>query len=360
MAAADRVPDAIGNLSGAGAADQEVRHWDQEVVKDTKWCDHQGFNRRCDAAFADLHRITPHRPFTENVPTVVTVVRNEQLRLPEFIRHYKEMGVECLHIIDNDSTDETPDICAADNSITVWHTASSYAAAGYGQLWVGAVVRKFGLGKWVLNLDADELLVYPDMERRDIGDLQHWLVSHHHRRLFAPMIDMYGSRLYGAGIERDHRPVLLQNPFFDGGIDREGPSYRFEETPHGPLLVGGPRNRTVSVNDPKKFYLSKFPLSLWAADTAYANPHFPYPFSDNQRTAYGALLHFKFLADFQRRVATAVSEGEHWNHSTEYRRYQAWIVDGGGPAALFSARYSRIFRGPESLIRAGLIEQIPW
>jgi hypothetical protein len=174
------------------------------------------------------------------------------------------------------------------------------------------------------------------------------------------MIDMYGSRLYGSARQPDPRPLLLQNPFFDGSADPGCRSYEFQQTPYGPLLAGGPRNRILSADDRKKFYLSKFPLSLWAADTAYANPHFPYPFCDNPGTAYGALLHFKFLSDFEDRVATAIVEGEHWRDATEYREYQRWIGQGGSHAAVFSTRYSRIYRRPESLIAAGLIEQIPW
>jgi hypothetical protein len=334
--------------------------WNQEVMKDANWRDHEAFNRACDAALADLRLVTPHRPFTQNAPTVVTVVRNEQLRLPDFIRHYKQMGIKCLHIIDNGSTDDTPKICAADSSITLWHTAASYAAAAYGQLWVGAIARQYGLGKWVLNVDGDEFFVYPDMDRYDVGDLQNWLANRGYRRVFAPLIDMYGARLYGAGGERDHRPLLLQNPFFDGGADQGQHSYMFEETPYGPLLAGGPRNRVMSAGNPKKFYLSKFPLSLWAADTAYASPHFPYPFSDNPITAHGALLHFKFLADFHNRVAIAIAEGEHWGNAAEYREYHSWIAGGGGRATLFSTQYSRIYRGPGSLIAAGLLQAIPW
>jgi hypothetical protein len=152
--------------SSDGSGGRQAIDWADEVMKDSNWRDHEVFNRACDAASADLRLVTPHRPFTAAVPTVVCVVRNEERRLPDFIRHYQKLGVKCLHIIDNDSTDDTPNICAADSSITLWRSAASYAAADYGQLWVGAVVRKHGLGKWVLNVDADELFVYPDMERR--------------------------------------------------------------------------------------------------------------------------------------------------------------------------------------------------
>ena len=329
-------------------------------MRDRHWRDHEAYNRECDAVFADLRPVTLHRPFTAEVPTLVCVVRNEARRLPEFIRHYKKLGVKTLHIIDNGSTDDTALICAGDSGITLWRTEASYAAADYGQLWVGAVVRQFGLGKWVFNVDADELFVYPDMNRHGAGDLQAWLEKHGERRVFAPMIDMYGSRLYGVAGQPDDRPLLSQTPFFDGGTEEGCRSYRFVETPYGALLAGGPRNRLLSANDQKKFYLNKFPLSLWANDTAYANPHVPYPFSDNPRTAFGALLHFKFLSDFQERVAAAVVEGEHWRNATEYREYQRWIDQGGDHAALFSTRYSRIYRGPESLVAAGLIQPIPW
>lgn len=347
--------DARGTPSGAGPAD-----WSELVMQDAGWCDHAAYNRDCDAALAQLQPMTPLRPFTDDVPTVICVARNEERRLPEFIDHYMRLGVTSLHIIDNASADRTGEICAAHPHVTLWRTAASYRAANYGQFWVGALARRFGLGKWVLNVDADELFVYSGMASHGTGDLQRWLVAHGYRRVFAPMIDMYGSRSYGSQAHSDRRSLLLQTPFFDGGCDGGRPSYHFRKTAYGPLLAGGPRNRILSAGDPKKFHLSKFPLTLWTDETAYANPHFPYPFADNPDAPLAALLHFKFLADFERRVAAAIDEGEHWRDAAEYREYQRWIEEGGGPAAVFSTVLSRIYRGPESLVAAGLLRQIEW
>jgi glycosyltransferase involved in cell wall biosynthesis len=357
---ADGVAAAVdGPPAGNAAARRQRVEWSDQVMKDSGWCDHERFNQECDAAFAQLRPMTPIREFTDKVPTVVCVVRNEERRLPDFIRHYKKLGVSALHIIDNASTDRTPEICARDSSITMWRTDASYAAAAYGQVWVGALARKYGIGKWVLNVDADELFVYSDMHFHHIGELQKWAMAQGNRRVFAPMIDMYGSRNYGAGAQPDHRPLLLQNPFFDGNPDSTYRSYEFRDTPYGPLLVGGPRNRILAA-DRKKIYLSKFPLSLWTTETAYANPHFPYPFRDNPSMPYAALLHFKFLSDFAERVATAVVEGEHWHEATEYREYQRWLRQGGGHATMFSTQYSRTYHGPTSLVEAGLMRLIEW
>lgn len=334
--------------------------WADLVMERPGWRDHAVYNRDCDAAFAQLQPVTALRPFTADVPTVICVVRNEERRLPDFLDHYKRLGVSCLHIVDNASTDRTAEICTADPHVTLWRTAASYREANYGQLWVGALARRFGLGKWVLNVDADELLVYCGMQARGAGDLQHWLAAHGYRRIFAPMIDMYGSRTYGARAQPDRRPLLLQTPFFDGGCEDGRGSYEFLKTPYGPLLAGGPRNRILSVDDRKKFYLSKFPLTLWSAETAYANPHFPYPFADNPEAPLAALLHFKFLADFEDRVGAAINEEEHWRNAAEYREYQRWIDQGGGPAAVFSTAFSRVYRGPDSLLAAGLLQWIEW
>jgi lipopolysaccharide biosynthesis glycosyltransferase len=333
--------------------------WDQAVMNAPDWRDHIAFNRACDAAFAQLRRVTPLQPFTADVPSVVCVVRNEELRLPRIFDHYRRIGVRCFHIVDNASTDRTPDICAAAD-VTLWHTEASYAEAAYGQLWTAAIARRHGLGHWLFNVDADEFFVYSGMDRHGVGDLQDWLTARGHRRVFAPMIDMYGSKLYGGQLVPDPRPLWCQTPFFVGGDYRGRRSYRFENTPYGPLLTGGPRSRLVAPAEPRRFFLSKFPLSLWADDTAYANPHFPYPFADNPAVAYGALLHFKFLHDFPERVRTAVAEAQHWREAAEYRRYAAWIERGGGHAKFFSTRYSRVYRGPESLVAAGLMEPISW
>jgi hypothetical protein len=348
--------------AGLGASAKARVDWSRRALEEGAAFDYRAFNEACDAACADLRLVTELRPFSAEVPSVVCVVRNEQLRLPDFLRHYKSLGIKVFHIVDNDSTDDTAKICTADDAVTLWHTEASYAEAAIGQLWAGAVARKLGLGKWVLNVDADELFVYPGMERFPIGALQDWLAAHGHTRMFAPLIDMYGSRPYEHRNLADSRQMLSQTPFFDGGTIGGRPCYRREHTPYGPLLAGGPRNRAMA-NNGQAFWLSKFPLSLWHEATAYANVHFPYPFTENPATPYGALLHFKFLGDFSERVSEAVADQRHWANLggyDDYRLYHDWIAKRDAGNSLFSRESSRIYRDPRSLVRAGIIEQPAW
>jgi SAM-dependent methyltransferase len=361
-AATAAAPERAAGTGTAASAQARGVDWSRRALEEGAAFDYRAFNQACDAAYADLRLVTELRPFSAEAPTVVCVVRNEQLRLSDFLRHYKSIGVKVFHIIDNDSTDDTAKICTADDAVTLWHTNASYAEAAIGQLWVGALARKHGLGKWVLNVDADELFVYPGMEQFPIGALQDWLVTHGCTRMFAPLIDLYGSRPYEHRNLADARQMLSQTPFFDGGTMAGKPCYRRQQTPYGPLLVGGPRNRAMA-NDGQAFWLSKFPLSLWRETTAYANVHFPYPFAENPGTPYGALLHFKFLGDFAERVREAVADPRHWANFggyDDYRLYHDWIASIGAGSSLFSRECSRIYRDPQSLVRAGIIEQLPW
>jgi hypothetical protein len=76
----------------------------------------------------------------------------------------------------------------------------------------------YGLGNWVVNVDADEFLVYSNMEQHGIADLQAFLASQGQTRMLTPLVDMY------SGPEASTAPdamLLAQAPYFDD-ISRQG------------------------------------------------------------------------------------------------------------------------------------------
>jgi hypothetical protein len=340
-----------------------MSYWDN-------WQNHDQYQAACDAAYGQLTLIRGPAEFPSDGVTVVCVARNEADRLPSFLAHYRKLGVRRIHIIDNSSNDRTRDIAGSWPGTTVWTTNAGYAEAAFGQIWVGSIVRRHGLGNWVLNVDVDEHLVYNEMDRRDIQSLCDWLRCRGQSRLFAPLIDMYPGL---AKVERKssllallkrafpHRlangAMLKGCPYFDRKELSGSANYQFQETSDGVHVRGGVRSRVIAEPSEDVFCLSKVPLALWDEQTAYRNVHFPFPFSCNPRQNYGALLHFKFVGGLQKRVADAIREKQHWQDSYEYKLYERWLGTG---TPLYDEQYSVRYQGPGSLIAHGLLQPIAW
>jgi len=315
----------------------------------------------CDSAYAQLTLVRGSTEFPSDGVTVICVARNEAGRMPSFLAHYKKLGVRHIHVIDNASTDETRDIAASCPYTTLWTTNASFAEAAFGHKWIGAIVRRHGLGNWVLSVDADEHLVYDGMNRYDLKSLCAWLQSQQQTRLFAPLVDMYPGlpTITGNGSFRPvdkaaDECVLEHCPYFDGA----GPGrYHFQGTSMGMHVRGGVRSRVIAGSSDNAFCLTKVPLALWDEDTDYSDLHFPFPYICNPRQNHGALLHFKFTDGFRRKVSEAIQENQHWNDAYEYKLYDRWL-DTGKP--LFDEQYSVRYQGPHSLISQGLLQPIAW
>jgi glycosyl transferase family 2 len=332
------------------------------------WQDSHVYLAACDAAYGQLERMCGQADFPPDGVTAVCVARNEAERLPSFLAHYRDLGVRHIHVIDNASTDGTCAIAAAWPGTTVWRTDASYADAVFGQIWIGAVVRRHGIGRWVLNVDADEHLVYDGMDRQDIGSLCGWLRARGQARLFAPLIDLYprlplrkGSgfwpgRWWSLMRARPEGDTDGKSCYFDRAGPADAPNYHCQRFGVGTCVKGGVRARVIAGNR-DAFWLNKVPLALWDGDTAYCHVHFPFPFDLNPHEPLGALLHYKFVGDFQGRVSAAIRENQHWQGSSEYRLYEEWLATG---APLFDRRYSVRYDGPESLIAEGLLMPIAW
>lgn len=333
---------------------------------DQSWPHLSSYQATCDAAYDDVVLVHGSVEFSVLRPTLVCTVRNEERRLPHLLAHYGRLGVERFHIIDNASTDGTARIAANWPGVTLWRAEGSYADAAYGQMWIGAIVRRHGRDRWVLNVDCDEFLVYSGMEERDLGEFCRWLAGRGQRRLFAPLIDMYPDSFRPqdakSGDEGDDDfglcPMLAEMPYFDSWQSNDKWGYQRKECRPGVYALGGVRRRLALDDDVGDYFcLSKYPLSLWTAETAYANVHFPYPFELNPKEAFGALLHFKIGRDFPVRVEAALAENQHWNDSCEYRVYRRWLERG---ARLHSSDASEQFRGAAQLVEQGFMKPVSW
>src|SRR5258705_2465086 len=79
--------------------------------------------------------------------------RNEALRLPAFLRHYRGLGVDRFFIVDNDSSDGSIEYLAGQPDVQLFCTSRRYREARSGIDWLNALLRTFGVVAWCVTVD---------------------------------------------------------------------------------------------------------------------------------------------------------------------------------------------------------------
>ena len=288
-------------------------------------------------------------------------VRNEMIRLPYFLDHYRGLGVDHFLIVDNGSDDGTAAFLADQPDVSLWSTDKSYRLARFGMDWLGWLQWQFGNGHWCLTVDADELLIYPAYEKRDLKMLTAWLDTQGRASFGALMLDLYpkgpvGDVTYVPGDD----PTKSLGWFDVGNYRSQVHSY------YGNLWVqGGVRDRVFFADQPARApTLNKTPLVRWSWRYAYVSSthqvlpvklHDVFDFQDNHE-ASGVLLHTKFLPDIGVKSAEELLRGQHFQNTSLYQGYHQLLTE--NPDLWFegSCRY----KGPDQLVELGLMSKGRW
>lgn len=282
---------------------------------------------------------------------LVCVIRNEAPRLPEFLAHYRRLGVGHFLFVDNDSTDGGGDLLAAEPDVSLWWTGGSYRATRFGLDWSGALLRRFGHGHWCLTVDADELLIYPRHDRQDLPALTQQLAAQRVPAMGALMLDLYPSGPLGTADAGPEAPLTARLPFFDAG------PYRAQRLmPRQNLWVqGGVRERVFFPDRPRLApTLNKLPLVHWRRWMVYVNStHSMLPPRLNlcwdgpgDPRLSGVLLHGKFLPEIVEKSAEELDRRQHFARPEAYAPYHRAIT--ASPVLHHAA--SRRFTGWQQLL----------
>jgi len=275
---------------------------------------------------------------------VFSTLRNEKLRLPFFLKYYRDMGVGHFVIVDNDSTDGSLDYLADQPDVSVWHTRSKYKRARYGVDWLNWLQMKHAHGHWCLVVDPDEFLVYPFCDTRPLGALTDWLDASSIKSFSAMLLDMYPKgRLDEQPYELGQDPMEIAC-WFDSGNYTQKKNKKF-----GNLWIqGGPRSRVFFPDKPAKApALNKIPLVKWDRRYAYvSSTHMLLPRGLNQvydewggEKASGVLLHAKFLDTFTAKAEEELTRGQHYSASVEYKAYAESVKDNPDLWCKWSEKY---------------------
>ena len=263
---------------------------------------------------------------------LVATMRNEDVRLPFFLKYYRDLGVNHFLIIDNDSDDGGREYLADQPDVSVWRTGKGYKQSRFGIDWVNWLLMRYAHGHWVLTVDPDELFVYPFCDTRPLRALTDWLDASSIKSFSAMLLDMYPKGPISAiPYRRGDDPLEIAN-WFDSG------NYTIQRNPQfGNLWIqGGPRARQFFQDNPERSpALNKVPLVKWNRRYAYvSSTHMMLPRGLNLvydewggEKASGILLHTKFLDTLTVKAHEELQRKQHYAGSHEYKAYVEGLQD---------------------------------
>jgi len=261
-----------------------------------------------------------------------STLRNERVRLPYFLKYYREMGINHFLIVDNGSDDGSREYLAPQDDVSLWTTGHSYKRSRFGADWLNGLQMRYGHGHWILVVDPDEFFIYPFSDTRPIRALTDWLDAGSIKSFPAMLLDMYPKGPIGAQPYHEGQDPFEIANWFDSGNYTISRNAKF-----GNLWIqGGPRARMFFADLPERApALNKVPLVKWQRSYAYASStHMLLPRGLNLvydewggEKAAGCLLHAKFLDTFAVKANEEMERHQHYANSHEYRAYKAALDD---------------------------------
>ena len=106
---------------------------------------------------------------------VYVMIHNEELMLPYFLRHYKQYA-QRIFAFEDESTDRSRDILEAEPSVTILEVREHGIQELHwiNELWPMYEKYSRGVADWVIQVDCDEFVYYPDLlsllaREREVG-----------------------------------------------------------------------------------------------------------------------------------------------------------------------------------------------
>jgi len=248
----------------------------------------------------------------ENDPILLCAVKNDLDKVKMQIEYHRKIGIKHFAYIDNMSDDGTFEWLKGQDDVSLFSVDKIFKAS-VKNAWKRQVTDILGYDKWYLNLDSDELFIYPGVETKNINAYVDFLECKKIKSTLSPMIDMYSIGAIFGETYLNSRGIQNKYCYFD--ID----TYKMEKSHSKYLIAGGPRMRLF----PKfSCLLTKYALVKLSKEVLLdTHGNYPHKYSFQTKGVIAFLLHYKFLLqdynEYKKRAISGVMHGE----SAEYKYY---------------------------------------
>ncbi len=272
--------------------------------------------------------------------------RDEERRLPDFLRHHRAMGVNHFVIVDNKSSDRTSEYLSNQEDVSLFYTDDDYVMSGLGMRWMNELIGRLDNPHWVLFADVDELLIYPGYETRSLHDFTADLDRLGFEGAGGYMLDMHGETLNGTVSFRAGDSMVETSPYFTNAYDFQD----FHLSPYVDVR-GGFRSETLGI---RNLQMTKTPLIRSDSGIQFL--------CSSHETTPGAIakvatlfLHFKYIGDALARAEKEADWTPYMYYGNNTSKLRA--ISSGEDLNLLTPDAVR-FTGSRQLVDLGLLRPL--
>ena len=292
-------------------------------------------------AFLDKTIKIVHNDLTSQaVPTLTAIMHDEIYFLPEFLTHYRQIGVQKFIILDDRSTDGSREYLNTQKDVMIVESAYTYgeliddpSASGKSRAmlaWRQTLLERFAKNTWSIHLDFDEFVDLPD--GNDFSSFIAQYASSQPAVIWGAMIDMYPRNWHE--IDDINKKIEDIDWYFDGVQH-----LRLKKNSRPSTLYSGARARLRTQYGMKKgkerftqkirrwFRNNPYPrmgtlhkpvLINWDSGFRFRSSHFIK--NANSLPIILPIRHYKYTPAFTKRVDYAIRSKALNNQSRGYRQ----------------------------------------